>query len=339
MNGQASNDELLKREIRWDPNHYLNIWVVDGIGISNFFGELGYAYLPCTGGLLDGIVVRKDAFGTIGAANANPHVTHELGHCFGLNHTWGPTNTPGQASSCGIDDGIADTPNTIGTFTCNLAFTFCTDPGTSQPILANVQSFMDYNTCFNMFTTGQRAVMRAALTLGCRSMLTMATNLLVTGTNDSFQPPAGGCPLVSIGTSPRQLCVNQSGGAPYFVGFGNSDALNAAGAQVQWAFPGGVPANSTSRIERVSYNTPGIYPVTLTIMPAGGPAVARTEPNWMQVGGPGTGLTGSVNELFETPGFLNNFGPANLRNWVVGTLRRPTIYRWQRASGGTLVAF
>jgi hypothetical protein len=339
-NGQAFSDELLKRESRWDPSRYLNIWVVDGIG-TGLTGEDGYAYLPCTGGSLDGIVMLKTVFGTIGAAssNTNSHIlTHEVGHYFGLNHTWGGTNTPGLASNCGLDDGITDTPNTIGTFACNLAFTSCTDPVTGQPILANVQNYMDYPSCICMFTTGQRAVMRASLALSCRSTLTSAANLVATGTNDGFQPPVGGCPLVSIGVDQRQVCANQSGGPRYFSGFGNSDALNAAGAQVVWAFPGGVPASSTQRIARVSYPTPGIYPVTLTITPVGGTAVTRTEPTWMQVGGPGTGLSGAVNESFENPAFPNNFGAADLRNWVSDTLRRAVAFRWQRASGGGLVA-
>ena len=340
-NGSASSDEQLKREVHWDPARYLNIWVVDGIG-TGLGGVLGYAYLPCTGGPLDGVVILKRQFGTIGSASGNTSpraLSHEVGHYFGLNHTWGPTNDAGLPGNCATDDGIADTPNTIGTYACNLAFTSCTDPATNQPILANVQNYMDYAACPNMFTTGQRAVMRAALALGCRGALTTAANLLATGTNDGYQPPAGGCPLtVSIGVDQRQVCANQSGGPRYFSGFGSSDALNAAGAAVQWAFPGGVPASSTSRIERVGYPTPGIYPVTLTITPAGGPPVTRTEPNWMQVGGAGTGLAGPLSESFESPGFPNNFGPADLRSWVPDTLRRPPAFRWQRRSGGPLVA-
>ena len=340
-NAQVTDDVLLKREIRWDPARYLNVWVVDAIGPAfNVAG--GYAYLPCTGGSEDGIVILKSVLGTIGAATGNARsghtLTHEIGHYFGLPHTWGNSNSVGLPSNCGTDDGIADTPNTIGASGCNLTFSPCTDPGTGQPILSNVQNFMDYATCPNMFTTGQRTVMRATLTLGCRSTLVSAANLAATGTADGFVPPAGGCPLVAIGTDVRRVCANQSGGPRYFVALGNSDALNASTTQVQWAFPGGVPATSTQRVARVSYPTPGLYPVTLTMTPAGGAPVTRTEQNWMQVGGSGTGLTGPVTESFENVSFPNNFGPADLRNWVVDTLRRALEYRWQRVSGGTLVA-
>ena len=337
----SDSTDALKRLVRWDPSRYLNVWVVDGIS-AGLSGVAGYAYLPCTGGVADGIVILNQYFGTIGTASgsANRHVlSHEVGHYFGLQHTWGNTNTPGIASNCGLDDGIADTPNTSGTFGCNLAYSPCTDPATSQPILANVQNFMDYSSCTNMFTTGQRAVMRAALTLGCRGTLTTPANLTATGTADGYQPPAGGCPAaVAIGVDQRQVCANQSGGPRFFIGYGNSDALNAPGARVQWAFPGGVPATSTGLVARVGYPTPGLYDVTLTITPAGGGPVMRTEQRFMQVGGPGTGLSGAVNESFENAGFPNNFGPADLRNWKADTLNRPVSFRWQRLSGGSLVA-
>ena len=346
VNAGGSADELLKREIHWDPTRYLNIWVIDGNAAIS-----GYAYLPCTGGLLDGVVVRKQFFGTVGAASGNASsrvLSHEVGHHFGLLHTWGGASTPpGLPSNCGLSDGIADTPTTIGLTlalgvpNCPLNFTSCADPMTNQPILANVQNYMDYATCSNMFTTGQRAVMRASLALGCRSTLTSAANLAATGTNDGYQPPAGGCPpAVAIGTSPRQACSNQGGTgfARAFVGYGNNAALNAPGAQVQWVFTGGVPATSTQRYVQVAYYTPGIFPVTLTITPAGGAPVTRTEPQWIWAGGAGTGLSGAVNESFENPAFPNNFGPMDLRNWVADTLRTPLAYRWQRASGGALVA-
>ena len=336
----SDSTDALKRLVRWDPSRYLNVWVVNGI--SGSLGVAGYAYLPCNGGVADGIVILNQYFGTIGTAsgNANRHVlSHEVGHYFGLQHTRGNSPTPGVASNCGLDDGIADTPNTSGTYTCNLAYSPCTDPATSQPILANVQNFMDYASCPNMFTTGQRAVMRAALTLGCRGTLTTPGNLTATGTADGYQPPAGGCPAaVAIGVDQRQVCANQSGGPRFFIGYGNSDALNAPGARVQWAFPGGVPATSTGLVARVSYPTPGLYDVTLTITPAGGAPVTRTEQRFMQVGGPGTGLSGAVSESFENPAFPYSFGPVDLRNWRPDTLNSRPALRWQRTSGGTLVA-
>ena len=84
-------------------------------------------------------------------------LTHEIGHYFGLPHTWGGSNTPGLPSNCGLDDGIADTPNTTGSQNnCNLSFSPCTDPVTNLPILANVQNYMDYSTCTRMFNRQPR---------------------------------------------------------------------------------------------------------------------------------------------------------------------------------------
>ncbi|WP_052695142.1 M43 family zinc metalloprotease [Hymenobacter sp. AT01-02] len=118
-------DNTVKNLIRWDPNRYLNIWVV-----STANGAGGYAFLPCPSATLDGIVIRSAQFGSIGRSCGSNFcfrsLTHEVGHYFGLRHTWGGSNTPGLASNCSIDDGIADTPNTIGSnLDCNLAFSPC----------------------------------------------------------------------------------------------------------------------------------------------------------------------------------------------------------------------
>ncbi|WP_310391747.1 M43 family zinc metalloprotease [Hymenobacter sp.] len=330
--------ELIKSEVNWDPDRYLNIWVVEP---SLSPGRAGYAFLPCTGGSRDGIVIDNRHFGSIGTAiNSNfaaRALTHEIGHYFGLRHTWGPTNTPGEAGNCGIDDGIADTPNTTGTSGCNLAFAPCTDPQTSQPILANVQNYMDYTSCTNMFTNGQRAVMRASLALSCRSTLSSAANLVATGTNDGYQPPAAGCPpVLRIVTDRRRVCPN---GPVFLSSYGSTAALNDVNAQRQWLFPGGVPASSPLRTPTVVYATPGIYNVTLTVTPVGGGTpVSRTESSWVLVGGPGTGPSGPLTESFENPAFPRSFGPLDLRNWDSDTIARSSGARWRRVSGGGLVA-
>lgn len=107
-------DVRLKEETRWDPGRYLNIWVLDGVGTS-----AGYSYLPCIDGAVDDIVLAKTYFGSIGASIgtnvAARALTHELGHYFGLLHTFGRVNGVGQAINCVLGDGVDDTPPTIGT--------------------------------------------------------------------------------------------------------------------------------------------------------------------------------------------------------------------------------
>ncbi|MBK9639007.1 MAG: hypothetical protein IPO63_14855 [Bacteroidetes bacterium] len=85
----------------------------------------------------------------------------------------GSTNSPGVASNCSSDDGIGDTPNTIGTanFTCNTAQSIC-------GAIDNVQNYMDYASCHYMFTEGQKGAMHAALNspVGGRDNLSTPSN-------------------------------------------------------------------------------------------------------------------------------------------------------------------
>ena len=70
-----------------------------------------------------------------------------------MSHTWGGTNDPGLEENCSDDDGIEDTPNSIGSSGCNLSQNTCGS-------LDNVQNYMDYASCSKMFTEGQKSVMR-----------------------------------------------------------------------------------------------------------------------------------------------------------------------------------
>ncbi|MBL4703766.1 MAG: hypothetical protein JKY54_04545 [Flavobacteriales bacterium] len=103
-----TQDSLLKSLIRWEPNSYLNIYVVNSISsVSVGSGVLGYAYLPSFHGThLDGIVIEADYTGV--SQERSVVLVHEVGHYLGLNHTFfgGCTN-----NNCLTDgDGICDTP-------------------------------------------------------------------------------------------------------------------------------------------------------------------------------------------------------------------------------------
>ena len=54
------------------------------------------------------------------------------------------------------DDGVEDTPNTIGNTDCDIGAASCGS-------LDNVQNYMDYSNCSSMFTTGQKDRMLATM--------------------------------------------------------------------------------------------------------------------------------------------------------------------------------
>ncbi|NVJ87093.1 MAG: T9SS type A sorting domain-containing protein [Algoriphagus sp.] len=139
---------------QWDPEEYLNIWVVPlaqpYIGYASFpISDLpGLNFSPAPA-IIDGVTIDYRFFGTGGnaiSASLGRTATHEVGHYFGLRHIWGD-------GGCGVDDFVDDTPlqdnsNSI----CN-----------SNPVRFScdsndmIQNFMDYtpDACMNLFTLGQ----------------------------------------------------------------------------------------------------------------------------------------------------------------------------------------
>lgn len=150
----------------WPPQSYLNIWVV---GLLN--SALGKSSTPdqlSSNPHLDGIVVKRQAFGTIGDVmppfDRGRVLTHEVGHWLDLRHTWGGTS---GESGCNIDDMLDDTPTQYeetDTVLNNCVFPYlnsCTDSPVDLPDM--FQNYMDYgrDECKNLFTQDQKAVMRA----------------------------------------------------------------------------------------------------------------------------------------------------------------------------------
>jgi hypothetical protein len=138
----------------WDRDQYLNIWVCDIPSL------LGYAQFPGGSASTDGIVVNYLAFGNIGNLYSNfalgRTATHEVGHWLNLYHIWGD-------GSCGVDDGVNDTPVAGG---ANYNGSPCTYPGgdscPTSPGYDMFQNYMDYSddVCMNLFTEGQKSRMR-----------------------------------------------------------------------------------------------------------------------------------------------------------------------------------
>ena len=300
----------------WPPNKYLNIWVVDNISA----GALAYAFggMNCAGP--DGIVVRGSSVGPNGNCNTNyclRTLTHEVGHYFGLFHTWGLLGAPGQPANCLDDDGIADTPNTSGYLRsangpCDVSFGTCLDAA-GQRLVANVQNYMDYADCLTMFTLGQQAVMRAAVTSNaCRQNLVSAANLLATGTHDGYVPvPCA--PVAGFLATDTTVCVNA---AVRLRDYSYNTTAAGGALTYAWAFPGGTPATATGPAPTVRYAAPGFYSITETVTNAVG-SDSATRTRLLRVEGPGGGLVAPYAESFEQAASFPHLQPApSLLNWL-----------------------
>lgn len=229
----------------WASNKYLNIYIVADAG-----GAAGYTMTPNNWGgtdMYNGIWILNQYVGSIGTSSAfaSRALTHEVGHWLNLEHVWGPNNNPGNAASCSDDDGVADTPNEIGVTSCNLNEMTCGPR-------ANVENYMDYSYCSKMFTPGQVTRMRNALnsTVGGRNNLKTAQNLTDTG--------ADGVMVLckaEFSSDKNSICTGTT------VQF-TDETYNAVTGWT-WNFQGGTPATSTAQNPSVTYNTPGIYEVSL----------------------------------------------------------------------------
>lgn len=143
----------------WNTNRYLNIWICDiSSGASGGLITVGYAYLPVggvVGSNIDGLVIDYN----YGTQPGDRTATHEIGHYFGLQHTFD------DGGACVNADGFTDTPTTDSpTFSCsNTNLMKC-------GVLTQYENFMDYANCSRMFTNQQASYMDGVLS-GVRSQL------------------------------------------------------------------------------------------------------------------------------------------------------------------------
>ncbi|MBK9591873.1 MAG: T9SS type A sorting domain-containing protein [Crocinitomicaceae bacterium] len=242
--GDDQVDAVFAAQGNWPGNKYLNIYVVNDAG-----GAAGYTTYPAFGGtgMGNGIKILHNYVGEIGTSSpsVSTSLTHEIGHWLNLPHCWGSTNEPGLASNCSSDDGVADTPNTIG-------WTICNVNGVSCSSLDNVENYMEYSYCSKMYTEGQKARMHAALnsSTGGRSNLSSPGNLTATGVN----LPDVLC-QVNFSADRTEICAGES------VTFTDESYSLVTGTN--WTFTGGSPANSIAPSPTIVYNTPGVYAVSL----------------------------------------------------------------------------
>lgn len=143
-----------KSQTGWDRDLYLNVWV------NTASGYLGYAYLPASsaGSVYDGVVLNYQACG--GRDEGSPpydqgrSLVHEVGHYFGLLHTF----DGGCCNSYTCGDLIMDTNAESGPFYYCGPRTTC---GTPDP----TTNFMDYSEdlCMYEFTPEQENRMSCSI--------------------------------------------------------------------------------------------------------------------------------------------------------------------------------
>ncbi|WP_297336379.1 M43 family zinc metalloprotease [Algoriphagus sp.] len=145
---------LIGQTSQWDPETYMNIWVVPleqpFIGYASFpVSDLPGLNFSPTSATADGVTIDYRFFGTGGSAisaSRGRTATHEVGHFLGLRHIWGD-------GGCDVDDFVEDTPrqdNSNNTCTAGGSRFSC---GSEDMI----QNYMDYtpDACMNLFTLGQ----------------------------------------------------------------------------------------------------------------------------------------------------------------------------------------
>ncbi|MBA2612417.1 MAG: T9SS type A sorting domain-containing protein [Bacteroidetes bacterium] len=270
----------------WDRTKYMNVYVVRTMQA----GAAGYTYLPGQASAnADAIVVLHSYIGSIGTSNpfTSRTLTHETGHWFNLQHTWGSTNNPGVA--CG-DDGVTDTPVTKGHSNCNLNSAVCT-----SGVVENVQNYMEYAYCSKMFTQGQKSRMLNCIIGGIagRDNLSTNANLIATGVIN----PNTACAPKAEFLSKAVTCV---GNSLTFTDY----SYNAQITNWLWSSPA---ASNTSTLQNgvLTFTSPGITSVKLKVSNTFG--IDSIEKQTLVVLPGLNSGTLNITQSFETPFPDNNW--------------------------------
>lgn len=292
--------DAVKNVSRWDTKKYFNVWSVVNIDGGGGGGIIaGYAQFPQWG--------INNTFGVVidhRFVNRNDRtLTHEIGHCFGLYHTFqsGCSN-----SATGGGDGVADTPPVqTSTFGCPTTQNSCNNIPSGDfygtNVLDQIENYMSYNSCQNMFSAGQKARMDAVLNstntnTGLRQ-LSVASNLTFTGTADPYGPVTC-APIANFTYNNPMIC---EGSTVIYA----DDSYNGVVTTYNWTFNGGTPSSSIQANPTITYNTPGVYSTTHQPGNSAGTG-SVTKNNIITVSSLTADYTGTLVESFENATVFNN---------------------------------
>ncbi len=331
----------------WPQNKYVNIWFIGTFGAEDL-GVAAYAYFPSSAvfePFYDGIICLS-SYVSVSDPSVAKTIPHEMGHVMNLYHPWGNTNNPGVA--CGGTDHVDDTPptkghNPSGCTPAALYDTACAsgymvtymdshgvlDSVVNYPDTANSQNIMDYTYCSKMFTKGQAARMRTALTgtTAGRNNLYTPANLAATGA----LAPMPDLPPVADFIVNRGVPATSDLRA-YFLTFNNATSFGFRNASwndtitgVSWAFSNGATNPTSTSMGTVSnkFSVPGWVTVSLTATSnAGNNTIVNTQTVYVA----DTTTVGGM-------GYSQNFSNASdLSNWPMFNFYN-NQFKWQFYTG------
>lgn len=310
-------NDAVKAVSYWDSKKYFNIWVIDNIESTGGGYVAGYAQFPGSGiNSTYGVVVVNHAFGA-----GDRTMTHEVGHCFGLLHTF----QSGCGSNCSnTGDNICDTPPVdVSTQSCNPTQNSCSnDANGPDPygadVVDQIENYMSYDLCQNMFSLEQKSAMEFYLnstnTSTGLAQLSNAANLAATGTADPYAPVIC-APIARFLYDKEFICEGDS------VTF-TDDSYNAIPTGWNWTFTGGNPSSSSVANPTITYNTAGTYNVTHEPSTTTGSDI-HTKTNIITVSSLTASYIGPVIDGFENITQFNN-------DWIINS--GLDVYDWENTT-------